>query len=324
MFGLNKIIRPFFSNVFIAVNIDENLCFVKVLRLKEGRVIEDFDREFKIIGDELPVEMIKFIKNYKRRFPFSYVGVISKTYNQGVFHIKKLDEIYKIGIEPSECRVLKFKNWCAYIKRHEIIETQRYFSRFGGVDFIFSPFILAFLHIQKELDQSFKLYVLYERSNIALFIANEAGVYFGGYFMVEGEVGRQVSDIGQIVEEERGALQDDPYSLDEFENLDLGFIQDEDEEDAEVDQNKDANQTIDDITKASIIVNIIQSSLNEFYTNDFYDENFVEEIIFLDNVKMSSEMLTYIQNVTMLETKRQHFFLQEQLLMLIQKEFGNK
>lgn len=323
MFGLDKIIRPFFSNVFIAINIDGNLCFVKVLRLKEGKVIEDFDREFKIIGDELPIEMIKFIKNYKRRFPFSYTGVVSKTYNQGVFHIKKLDDIYKIGVEPSECKVLKFKDWCAYIKKYEILEIQKSFSRFGGIDFIFSPFILAFLHIQKELEQSFKLYVLYERSNIALFIANESGVYFGGYFMIEGEV-EQVGDVGRIVEEDGEKLHNDAYSLEEFENLDLGFIQDEDEDETEIEQNKDVNQAIDDITKASVIVNIIQSSLSEFYTNDFYDENFVEEIVFLDNAKMSPEMLTYIQSATMLETKRQQIFLQDALLALIQKEFGNK
>lgn len=323
MFGLSKIVRPFFSNVFMAINIDSSICTIKVLRLKESKVVEEFDREFKIFDDELPVEMIKFIKSYKRRFPFSYIGVIAKTYNQGVFHTKKIDELHKVGIEPRECKILKFKDWCAYIKKSEIVDMQKYFSRFDGVDYIFSPFVLIFLSVQKKLDSSLRLYILCEKSNIALFIANRDNVYFAGYFMVEGEI-EQASRVNGTLLEKQDTKNDDKYSLEEFENLDLGFIQDEDEEEQETEQIKNANQAIGDIAKASVIANVIQSSLNEFYTNEFYDEGFVEEVICLDSLGMSSEMIACIQDITMLEVSRQQFFLQDELLALTQQEFRGR
>lgn len=324
MFGLSKIIRPFFSNVFMAINIDSNICYIKVLRLKESKVVEEFDREFRILDDELPIEMIKFIKNYKRRFPFSYIGVISKTYNQGIFNTKKIDELHKIGIEPTECKILKFKDWCAYIKKTEILEMQKYFSRFGGVDYVFSPFVLMFFSIQNKIDDKLRLYVLCEKSNIALFVANKNNAYFGGYFMIEGEI-EQVSRSSTLGTLENQNTQDkDQYSLEEFENLDLGFIQEEEEEDQEIEQIKNVSQTVDDIAKASVIANVIQSSLNEFYANEFYDEGFVEEVVCLDSFDMTSEMVACIQDITMLEVSRQQFFLQEELLSLTQREFRGR
>lgn len=318
MFSFGEFFRPFFSSVFIALNIDSNTCFIKILRIKKNTLIEEVDREFKIIGNELPIEVVKFIKSYKRRYPFSYVGTISKTYNQGVFPTKKIDFLDKLGIEVRECKTLKIKDWSVFIKKNEIIDIQKYFSRFGGMDYIFSPFVMMYAFIEKNLDDQFRLYVLYEKSNIALIVANEDSVYFGGYFMVESEA-EQMNDSVFLQADQN----DDMYALDEFEDLDLDFIQDEDKE-LELDMTKDASRAVSDITKASVIANIIQNSLSEFYTNDFYDEGFAQEVVFLDSIGMPQEILSYIQETTLLDVKRQQFVFQEEVLVMMQKEFGER
>ncbi|MCE3038852.1 hypothetical protein LW133_06145 [Helicobacter sp. faydin-H8] len=315
MFGFNKILRSLFSNTFIAINIDGNICYVKVLRLKEGRIVEDFSKEFKILEGQLPFELIKFIKNYKRRYPFSYIGVMAKTYNQGVYNPQRPEILESNGVNIRECKVLKFDNWNAYIKKNEIEEIQKQLDRFGGVDYIFSPFVITYLAIKKELDSKSRLYILYEKSNIAILIANCDEVYFAGYFMIESEISQAQEEVKYANDllENTFDIMEELEDFEDFEDFDF-FNENKEEEEVE--------QTIQDMNQASIVAGIIQNSLNEFYSNDLYEEKFVEEIVILDNVGISNEGLKYIADTTLMDIKKEQFDLMQELLAIIQVEFG--
>ena len=321
MLGLYRAIRPLFSNVFIAINIDNGNCHIHILRVKKDRVIEEIEREFKIIDGALPINAIRLIETYKK-YPFSYVGIIAKTYNQNIFHTSKIDSLNEIGIDITEYKMLKFQGgWGVYIKRNEINEIQKIFSKIYGVDYIFSPFFIIYQVIQETLDDTLRLYILQEKSNIAILIADKLKVYFGGYFLIESEVRDEKNEtppLDSMIEKH-----EDP--LDEFEDLSLDFIQEADKTDEDFSQDtQEASQAVDELTKASTIVSIIQNSLNEFYSNDFYDEGFVQEVVFLDNTAMIPETLSYIEQATLLDVKRQQINLMDELLEAIQMEFKGK
>lgn len=318
MFGFDRILRPLFSNVFIVINLDGSMCYLKVLRLKEGKEVERFNREFKILEGQLPIELIKFIKNYKRRYPFSYIGTMAKTYNQGVFNPKKQEILQGLGINVKECRVVKMDKWNAYIKKSEVELIQNQFGRFGGVDYIFSPFVIVYSAIKKDLDDSLRLYILYERSNIAILIANCDEVYFAGYFMIESEISHAQEDLKYVANPLENTF-DIMDGLDGFGDLEDFDFFDENKEEEE----QDVEQTIHDITQASIVAGIIQNSLNEFYSNDLYEEQFVEEIVILDNVGISQESLRYISDTILLDTRKQRFNLMDELLTITKMEFGS-
>lgn len=326
MLGFDRIIRPLFSNVFIAINIDNNNCQIRVLRTKKERIFEEVEREFNIIDNLLPMAAIRFIESYKKRYPFCYIGVIAKTYNQSVFHIKKIKELGKLGVDIREYKALKFKDWGVYIKKNEVDDIQRFFKKLHGVDYIFSPFVLIYKSISSRLDSVLRLYVLQEKSNIALFVANAKSVYFGGYFMVESDMGKENEEASLPVIAPKEETTD---LLDEFEDLNFDFIQDVDVDvDAHLDTKDEitqgASEAVDELTKAAVIASIIQNSITEFYNNDYYEEKFVEEIVFLDNVGMMEETLSYIEQVTLLPVSRWQFTLIEELLEIIQQEFRGR
>ncbi|CBG39508.1 hypothetical protein [Helicobacter mustelae] len=318
MFGLDKSLRPLFSNVFILINIDAFICSVKVLRIKENKTVEHLDKEFKILEGQLPMDVIKFVKNYKRRYPFSYLGVMAKTYNQGVYHPKKLEILESSGVDIKDCQTLKVDTWGVYIKKSEIQSIQKEFERFGGVDYIFSPFIVSWLFLKKELDTSLRLYILYEKSNIAIMIADCKEAYFAGYFMI----GSEISQAQEHLKYAHNPLENTFDMMEELEELgdfeDFHFLDEENEEE----EKKHVEQTIYDITQVSVVSDIIKNSLNEFYSNDLYEERFVEEIVILDSVGIMEENLKTISDAILLDIKKKRIDLNAELLNVMRLEFG--
>lgn len=324
MLGFDRLVRSLFSNVFIAINIDDSSCHIRILRTKKDRVIEEIERDFDIVDGLLPVVAVRFIERYKKHYPFCYVGVIAKTYNQNVFQVRKIKEINKLGVDIKEYKALKLGDWGVCIKKNEIDEIQNFFKKVRGVDYIFSPFALMYQGISAKLDSVLRLYVLQEKSNIALFIANSSNVYFGGYFMVESDMDKEKNStsFSPIVMKKEEV---DP--LDEFEDLDFDFIQDMDTEirfDAREENFQEVSQAVNELTKAAVIAGIIQNALAEFYSNDYYEERFVEEIVFLDNVNMMEEALKHIEQVMLLPVSRWQINLYEELLEMIRREFKGK
>ena len=320
MFALNKLLRPLLSNVFIALNIDNGSCFVRILRQRESCVLEEVDREFRIFDERLPVEVVKFIKSYKRCHPFSYIGLIAKSPMQGVIDMANQDPFTSVELSSKECKILPIKDWGVYIRKCEIVDIQKHFARLGGVDYIFSPFVVMYHTLQEALDSKLRLYVLLERSQVALMVANEGGAYFGGVFAIthqtESGTPQGLSELGDL------GLDDEMHALEGLENLGLGGGIEE-ELDEEV-QMEDVSQIIEDITNASALSDIIHGALGEFYANDSYEEGFVEEIVFLDNIGVSQDILSYIHEAVLLDVQRRSFCVQEALLQMMQQEFVRK
>ena len=73
-------LRPFFSTILIGVNLDAKVCSLKIVVIKSNHVKNSITKEFKIVDKELPMEAAKLIKDYQRKYPFTYLSAMSKTY----------------------------------------------------------------------------------------------------------------------------------------------------------------------------------------------------------------------------------------------------
>ncbi|MDO7252313.1 hypothetical protein [Helicobacter cappadocius] len=333
IFNFSKFVRRFFSNVFIGINIDGRVCSVKIIRIKDEKILENIAREFKTINNEIPIEVIKLIRNYQKKYSFCYVGAMSKSYNQGILRIKDKKEDYsKYGINPKECKMLDFKTWKTYIKNTEINENIERFSKINGIDYLFSPFVVIFRKIKNQLDGKTRLYILQERSSISLLVADNAEIYFGGYFMVEGEMedvnmqDPHTEDFFDIIvpEDEKDSNEEDiEDEIGDLEDLDSDFFIDKLNEKLLID-NQEENLTkgkVDDIYKISVVTSIIQNSLMEFYSNDLYDSKFIEEFVILDAYGMSDGALNYLKDKMMIQTQKISFSIVDELVELSKIEF---
>ncbi|PAF47851.1 hypothetical protein BKH46_03205 [Helicobacter sp. 12S02634-8] len=312
IFGFSKLIKPFFSNVFIAVNIDSKMCAIKILRIKNKQVIESLQKEFKIINNELPMDAIKLIRTYQKKYPFTYLSTMAKTYNQGILKKGKPEDLLAYGLNPKELNILDFENFRFYIKNSAIKENIEKFSKIGGPDYLFSPFALIYHKIKDQLEPQMHLYILQERSCISLLIADNKGVYFGGYFIVEGET--------EDVSEDTTASMDDIFStsflgdqnkdfddeIDELEDLgDSDFFIDKLNARLLLDSQEDETKgKVDDIAKIATVSSIIQNSLREFYSNELYESQFIEKIFILDTYGLSEGALSYLSENMMIETHK--------------------
>ncbi len=325
MFGFYKLIRPLFSDVFIAINVDDNICQIRVLRTKKEKILEEVEKEFKIIDRVLPYDAVRFIENYKKHYPFCYIGVVSKTQDQNIFHVSKIKELPKIGVDIREYRTLAIGDWGIYIKKSEIDRIQRFFGKFHGVDYIFSPFVLLYKRIKDRLEPELKLYVLQEKTHIAMLVANKDDVYFSKFLSVEMlESGARGVENPLFFNNETGG----GSTFGGFEDLDLDFMRDLDfkeEGEPRVDESEkraqEASVVVDEISRAAVVAGIIQEALSEFYDNEFYEEGFVEEIVFLDNIEMKQEAADYIQQTLLLPVQRMQIKLMEDVLESVQQEF---
>ncbi|PAF53388.1 hypothetical protein BKH42_06095 [Helicobacter sp. 13S00482-2] len=333
IFNFPKLIRTFFSNVFIGINIDGRTCSIKIIRIKDGKTLENINREFKTINNEIPIEAVKLIRKYQKKYSFCYIGVMSKSYNQGVIRSKEKKEDYsKYGIDAKECNIIDFKTWKVYIKNAEIKENIEKFFKINGIDYLFSPFVIIYSKIKNELDSKTRLYILQERSSISLLVADNAEIYFGGYFMVEGEMEDvNISDTNTenffdvvIPKDHKEEIEEDfDDEIEDLEDLDSDIFINKLNEKLLID-NQEENLTkgkVDDIYKVSVVADIIQNSLMEFYSNDLYDSKFIEEFVILDVYGMSEGALDYLRDKMMIQVSKKSFSLTDALADLSRIEF---
>ncbi|PAF44685.1 hypothetical protein [Helicobacter sp. 11S02596-1] len=334
IFGFSKLIRPFFSNVFISVNLDSKVCSLKIMRIKGGETLENLTKEYKMVNHEMPIEAVKAIKSYQKKYPFTYLSTMAKSYNQGIFKKNDKEDFSKYGINPKESNILSFGNWKIYIKNSAIEENLEKFSKLKGLDYLFSPFIVIYHKIKDQIERKTSLYILQERGSISLLIADLEGIYFGGYFIVEGEADdmSEATQSGHINEVFGDGFafpnnnNDDDFddAIDELEDLgDSDLFIDKLNESLLNDNDEDerTKEKVDDIVKVSVIFNIVQNSLREFYSNELYENKFIEKIVILDTYGMSRGGVNYLEENLMIETSKIPVSIVDELCALSKIEF---
>lgn len=337
---LKFLLRPFFSTVLIGVNLDARICYLKVVVIKNKRIKSSISKEFRVIDKELPVEAIKIIKDYKRTYPFTYLSAMSKTYNQGLVNCAKKGDLVKFGVNAKTSHVIEMPNhWLFYIQQLAIDENRVKFIRALGLDYLFSPFALIFENIKAKLTIKLKLYVLQERGSITLFVADKKGVYFGGFFMMDGELGqneddsnsthevhslKEVQDLGSII----GSI-DELNEIGELEDLDEEIIRKEFmPEDVNAKDKQDAEMSrlegLRDLAHASNAAEIIKNSINEFYTNPIYNNaQFIESIVLLDTYGMTEQAIEHLKNALMIDIEVRELSVPEALIALSKVELAH-
>ncbi|WP_301065726.1 hypothetical protein, partial [uncultured Helicobacter sp.] len=213
------------------------------------------------------------------------------------------------------------------------------FIRALGLDLLFSPFMLVYEHIKNQLGNKIKLYVLQERASMTLFVADKKGVYFGGFFMIGGELEQSDDDNSSMTEvhsfKELSELDSILGSLDELneigelEDLDEELIRKEfapDEVDSQKQQEAEMSrlEALRDLARASNAAEILKNSISEFYSNPIYNAQFIETIVILDTYGITKQALDHIRQSLMIDVKVLPLNIPEALIRLAKAELGNQ
>ncbi|WP_297811539.1 hypothetical protein [uncultured Helicobacter sp.] len=321
---LIKTIRPFFATVIAGVEVDHKLCSIVVNFYRRGKLLQTQTKEFKTNPGELPIQAVRYIKKIRAKNPFTYVSTLSRSITQGVINSDKESDFEKHGINCNEIVYKRFdNNWSVYVLNQGIAETKKCFLKLGA-DFVISPFMVLYRLAKDTFQDSCKLYVLFQRSNMTLIVTKQdAGVLFGGYYVLESEINLGLSVIKHSLSEDEEDIQktniesDLQNELSGIENvLDLDSESDDAEslikvlknDDREDELHEEINESskgddLDDFSRIDTAAKFIQSALNEFYSNSLYNGEFISEVVIFNAHDIAQETLQQIQQITLLEVQ---------------------
>lgn len=321
--NLMKTIRPFFATVIAGIEVDHKLCNVVVNFYRRGKIIQTQTKEFKTNPGELPIQAVRYIKKIRAKNPFTYVSTLSRSITQGVINSDKESDFEKHGINCNEIVYKRFdNNWSVYVLNQGIAETKKCFLKLGA-DFVVSPFLVLYRLAKDTFQDSCKLYVLFQRSNMALIVTKQnAGVLFGGYYVLESEINLGLSIVKHSLSEDEEDIQktniesdlqhelsgiEDVLDLDsesdDAEDLIKVLKNDDTEDELQEDSKESKGDDLDDFSRIDTAAKFIQSALNEFYNNDLYEGEFINEVVIFNPHNIAEETLQQIQQITMLEVQ---------------------
>lgn len=321
--NLIKTIRPFFATVIAGIEVDHKLCSVVVNFYRRGKIIQTQTKEFKTNPGELPIQAVRYIKKIRAKNPFTYVSTLSRSITQGVINSDKEGDFEKHGINCNEIVYKRFdNNWSVYVLNQGIAETKKCFLKLGA-DFVVSPFLVLYRLAKDTFQDSCKLYVLFQRSNMTLIVTKQnAGVLFGGYYVLESEINLGLSIVKYSLSEDEEDIQktniesdlqhelsgiEDVLDLDsesdDAEDLIKVLKNDDTEDELQEDSKEPKGDDLDDFSRVDTAAKFIQSALNEFYNNDLYEGEFISEVVIFNPHNIAEETLQQIQQITMLEVQ---------------------
>lgn len=321
---LAQLLQPFFSTILIGLDIDEEICQVNILRIKNKRVRQNIKTEFKIINNLFSLDALKLIHFYQKKYPFTYLGILGKTPNQGALPTTKLEEYINFGISSQGIKVMPFDYWSAFIKDSALTQERGQIKNLGTIDCIFSPFTPISFLAQKENKQT-TLYILQSRQSVALCIARESKIIYGGVFDISNDIAEnnipEAQKSGNVdvlaFEDILNSLSDDLEDLDELDNLDS---------DAELMEPHQANDEklneLKDFMRATTIANIIEHTIQEYYGNPHYQGTFIDQVVILDTYGIAPDAINHLKDTLMLDIIVKPFSPAQEVTSLMLKEFS--
>ncbi|WP_299548388.1 hypothetical protein [uncultured Helicobacter sp.] len=315
--NLSRLIRPLFPTVIVGIEIDHKICNVVAHFYKNGQLISKQNKEFRTNPGELPIQAVRFVQKIRTKNPFTYVSVLPCSIIQGILSTDKEEEFKNFGVNCSEISYKRFdNNWSVFIANEGIAETKKRFLKLGA-DFIISPFLVLYRLAKDTFQDSCKLYVLFEYSNITMLITKKnCGALFGGYYVLESAIDSELTVVRNSLSEDDDDIQktniekDLQEELSNIEEVDLNNDVNDDElievlkGDNETDNTKLESENYDDLdnfSRVNTAAKFIQSALGEFYNNPLYNSEFISEIVIFNPHNISQETLQQIQQITMLE-----------------------
>lgn len=308
------------------MNLDLDICEVNIIRIKNGTVKQNIKTSAKIIDDSLPIEIIKLIQFYKKKYPFTYIGIFGKTYNQGIAPITNPNKLFEFGVNAQEYFTKVIDNsWCTYIKSRDCLDTTTQFKELGQIDLVFSPFIPIYIASRKEGAKN-TLFVIQEKKNIFVAIGNGKKMFYGGYFELHSDLSEvntantspsdPITASSQTFEDILDSISE---NLNAFNDLDIDLLEEEHNEEYE-NYEKNKVEELKDFMRATTTVGILENTIRDFYSKMTQESTFIEQIIILDTYGITQDSIKHIRDSLMIDTYVKPFSIPESITTLMLEE----
>lgn len=342
-----KNIKKRFPIAIIAIWMDFRVCNVKLVVAKESEIESIDQKSFKCYGNEIPIDAQRVIFDYQEKYRFCYVSTMYKGSNQGAFPVVSKKEYSKYGVNLEDLNIVQIDNrWSFFAYGVDILSTKQRYEKSGGIDYIFSPFFLIYTFFKDRFSNSPKLYILIQKSSVAITVFEESSLKYASFFILETDTeiikeDEPIEESKDIEERKDSKKEDDKKEstesstdLDELVSLDEEFedigeleelsddenIEEFQEESPKEIDKRDKESDFDELNRGLNIASFIKSSLNEFYRSDVYDSSFVNEVVVADSIGVSEQVFDYIRDELLMELEVCKIDILDELCKLVKSE----
>ncbi len=345
--GFSNKIQKYFTNLFISITEEEGLYKLFSRVVKNGSIKSKFDKTFEIKSNDekLPKEMEDYIISLQDKYNYVYTTVLLNSMGQGAIKGVSDIEFEKASVDSKSVKTIKFKTWSVYVSFIDISWVQKIYSN-TGIDLIYSPFVVLYdLLSNYKLKNKPTLYILNQEGSVTIGIFKGDTLLFGAFYKInKDDILVSSIDVDDWESEEEEDTVENLSSLDNSENeeelenfddlsqldvLDSSF---DDEEFSDIKDERSQEDLTDsqmeDISIEDIelygrdleIYKFLNKALKEYYKNDIYESDFVEQAIIFDAYDMSQEMVESIENDLLLDLQMHKIDISEIICNLSVKE----
>ena len=307
---MNKFLKPFIKVCFVNLYFSKEKAILLIEVSKNGNVISKEKKEFEncFLSEGISTNLINYLQRMKNTYDFLYISILDTSSMQGSF--SKGCPGYKDKFLIENVIYKESNNKFFYTFLGNITKIKNVFKK-SGIDFILSPFLILdkFKH-NVYLDGKERVFILNSFGFIAIAIYNKNKLKFSSFFTLS---------TSSIIEEDINIDEDE-----EDENIiELDLIDDDndlfnDEIDTEAllnavehENDMDGNgEDLDIFSRDLKMIEYLKNSISEYYKNELYDSDFVEEVVIYSDITLSQEVSQMIEDQLFLSTKvEQKYFL---------------
>jgi len=350
---LSGLIKNIYQQIFIGIVVQHTSIKVCV-QLRKGKKLEkEVSRHFEISQATPTAEVNAFVKSYMDESPYTYVAVLNDTLTQGAIPTCSMHQAEEFSDLGSCVTICNENKWMVYAEKSELNALQKRFMK-NGLDFIFSPFFFLSTFFADKTESKTSLLVLIQDDYLSLCIFNEGELLFAHHYATKDAVEDESmsEDLDETAQESLGfnledeedlsINLDDIDALDELDALDdLDNLQDLDDLD-DLDEIEDFEESLNEAVEESEVAleeaktkydskidnfsddykrfQLIQASLQQFYNDDKYNNQFVEETYIADACESGPDLIRFLEEELFVTAYKRSVDLEKELVAMAIKE----
>ncbi|MBR8462066.1 hypothetical protein KDD93_04400 [Campylobacter sp. faydin G-24] len=310
-------IRRIFSNLFLSAVIENSECKFYGRVFRNGKVINTINAKFtEIDPTNIDKKVFDYIKRLEKSYSNVYISLFFSDESQGALPTTRQDEYEKFNINSLNLMSINMQdNWSIY---GDIMAIRRAKDTFGddSVDLIYSPIALMYYELLKRgISDKTTLYLYNHTDSLTLCIFSNGQMRLSTFFKIVESENTQpkmeqnfkeedITDIDNLIVKE----ENEAGSVDEFKSLDEMLNGDKFKEfedlgyDLSMPASADVAKSVAIFGRDMSMFRYITMAIKEYYHNPIYKGDFIEQVIILDNTKISATFMQFLQSELFVET----------------------
>ena len=341
----SKLFEALYLKVIVNIVVTGSTSEVYIELLNSNGVISHEKEVFNTTS--VDKDMYKFITSYTKESPFHYISVLDISKEQGaVPTCSKIDMSHFHDFSESEYKCVDDK-WAYYTSKNDLYELEKKYQKIG-VDFVFSPFVVLYNFFKDKINENKAMYILIEDASMSLCVFDKSELMFAQRLDMKMSYNEDIDDTELMLEddslEEEDLLEDDnSIDLDDLDALDdssdgmedFGNIEDLDALDDidEFAESKDVEEEFHNIEEPESIddepagfnqdyqrFSLIQNAIDNFYKDERYNSEFIENVYIADAFGVSKDLKTYLEEEMFLSVYIRNIYLVKELCSVTKME----